>query len=223
MTAIPITIVATAFSIMNLIDSLTLYQGLAKIGYAKEQTREIIGQLGKINSVINFPLTISVALSVAIVPAVANSFAAGDRDKLIGRIKQGLRLGLLTALPAAIGLLVLAKPVLILLYPSANGYEFLQVLSVCLIFMIMGQSLAGILQGLSNQYMALISLIIAAVIKVVLNMLFIPTALGSLGAVISSLVYYTVFTLINLFFVKRHTPFKFDLLNGLLKPLFRLA
>lgn len=222
--AIPVSIAAAVFSIMNVIDSFTMFNGLAKIGYDNKYATEIIGQMGKSYSVINFPLTISVALSISIIPAISEAYAVLDYTELKNKIKQGLKLALVLALPASAGLFVLAKPIMGMLYPtSPDGYIYLQAFSICLTFMIIGQTLAGILQGISKQNIPIIALMAAIITKLILNYILIPTSLKGLGAAIASIIYYLVFLLINYIILKRHVDFKLEKSTYLIKPLLATA
>jgi stage V sporulation protein B len=124
------------------------------------------------------------------------------------------------ALPAAAGLFMLAKPIMIMLYPtSPEGYIYLQMYSICLIFMIIGQTLAGILQGISKQSVPIIALSIAVVCKLALNGVLIASPLKGMGAALSSIVYYGVFMSINYIMLKRNIRFRLDLVLILVKPL----
>lgn len=217
--AIPVSIAAAVFSIMNVIDSFTLFNGLAKIGYDNKYATEIIGQMGKSYSVINFPLSISVALSISIIPAISESAAINNYEELKIKIKQGLKLAIVMALPAAVGLFMLAKPIMTMLYPtSPDGYIYLQTFSICLVFMIIGQTVAGILQGISKQNVPIIALALAIITKLILNYLLIPTSLEGIGAAIASIIYYIVFLVVNYGVLKKHISFQLDKSTFFLKP-----
>jgi stage V sporulation protein B len=218
--AVPVTIAASAYSIMNLIDSLTIYRALENIGYSSLEATERYGQMGKAFSIINVPLTISVALSASIVPAISEAVAKGAKKELNDKISQGLKLAALLSLPSAAGLIILAEPIFKLLYPNNSmGYEFLQIFSVCLVFMIIGQTLAGILQGISRHYVLLISIGMAILVKVLLNLVLIPTFLEARGAALSSIIYYIVFVGINYIVLRKEIKMTIDFVNHLLKPL----
>ncbi len=217
--AIPVSIAAAVLSIMNFIDTTTIYHQLAKVGYNQIDVTEIMGQMGNAAAVINFPLTISVALSISIIPAISEAIAKKNALELNNKIGQGLKLAVMFALPSAVGLYMLAEPVMILLYPSADGFIYLKLYSICLIFIIVGQTLAGILLGISKQYAPLIALAVAIVLKVILNSVLMPTGLEAQGAVIASIAYYGVFVIINFILLKRQVAFKLDKVAIFLKPL----
>lgn len=217
--AIPVTIASAAYSIMNMIDSATMYKELAQLGYNRTYAANTIGEIAKAFSIVNVPLTISLALSVSIVPAISEAVAKKNKAELTSKINKGIKLALLLALPSATGLCILAKPIFQLLYPDILGYQYLQVLSICLIFMIVGQTLAGILQGISKQYIPLFSLGAAILIKIIINTQLVSTQLEGIGAVIGSVVYYVVFVAINYLAIKLKVKFKMDIKNTLLKPI----
>lgn len=218
--ALPVSIAAAVFSIMNSIDNLTLYDGLSQIGYNSKYAAEVIGKMANAYSVINFPLVISVALSISVVPAISESAAIKDLTSLQEKIRQGIKLAVMLALPAAAGLFMLAKPIMMLLYPkSPDSYIYLKMYSICLIFMIVGQTLAGILQGISKQYVPIVALGIAIVVKIILNELWVPTDLKGIGAALASIVYYAVILLINYGVLKKYVKFKIDIVKVLIKPI----
>ncbi|PKM50310.1 MAG: hypothetical protein CVV02_11810 [Firmicutes bacterium HGW-Firmicutes-7] len=222
--AIPVSIAAAIFSIMSAIDNLTLFRQLAKIGFDNIYATEVTGQMGKAYSIINFPLTISLALSTSIIPAISQSIATNNVEELNSKIQQGIKLAIMLALPAAVGLFVLAEPILTLLYPtSPDGFIYLKVYSICLVFMIVGQTLIGILQGISKQNTPLIALGVAIIVKIILNNLLIATSLKGVGAAIASTVYYLVILLICYFVLKKNTSFKLDKLSVFVKPLIATA
>lgn len=222
--AIPISIATASFSFMNLTDTFTLYHQLAKIGLNDKAANIIIGQMGNASAIITFPLTISLAISVSIVPAVSESKAIKNILELTNKINQAVKLALMLALPAAAGLFVLAKPLMQLFYPTnSEGYDYLKLYSICLIFIIIGQTLTGVLLGASRYYAPLLSIAVAMIVKIILNIILVPTALAAEGAVISSIAFFMVFVVVNYIALKREVKIKLDFLNVFLKPILGTA
>ena len=219
--AIPITIGSAAYSIMNFIDTATVYIRLASIGVDKSTATSMMGQNGMAFTIVNVPLTISLALMISIVPAVAAAVAKKDRKELNSKIALAIRFALLLALPAAAGLCLLAEPIMKLLYRSNYmGYEYLILYGFCLIFMILGQALASILQGIGKYYFPLFSLLISVIVKIIINYSLVASSLQVKGAVIGSIMYYIVFVLFNYLAVKKYTKIKLNIFNTVIKPLF---
>jgi stage V sporulation protein B len=218
--AVPISIVSAAYSIMNLIDSSTIYKRLAVISIGKKEAADMYGQMGNAITIVNVPLTISLALMISIVPAISVAVANNNKVELVNKIKLGIRFALLFALPAAIGLFILAQPLMKLLYPtSLGGYEYLELFSICLLFIILGQTLAGILQGMGKYYYPLISLLFSCIIKILINYDLVASNLELKGAIIGSICYYIIYVILNYLMIKKQVNIKLEVTKMIIKPL----
>lgn len=216
--AIPITIGSAAYSIMDLVDSVMVYNRLAVLDINSLYATSMMGQKGMAFSIINVPLTISLALMISIVPSISEAVAKHDQHETQAKIILCIRFALLLALPAAVGLCILSEPIMRLLYSTSSGYEYLALYSVCLVFIILGQALTGILQGMGKYYHPLVSLLVATIIKVILNYYLVASSLQVSGAVIGSIIYYMILVIINYLFVKKYTGIKIDVII-VIKPL----
>ncbi len=75
-------------------------------------------------TLIQFPGgLVATALSVAVLPTLAEHARAGDNERFKGTLLLGLRLGLLLMIPAAAGLIVLRLPIVMLLFQH-HKYTF---------------------------------------------------------------------------------------------------
>jgi len=75
-------------------------------------------------TLIQFPGgLVATALSVAVLPTMAEHVRAGDSERFKGTLLLGLRLGLLLMIPAAAGLIVLRLPIVMLLFQH-HKYTF---------------------------------------------------------------------------------------------------
>lgn len=75
-------------------------------------------------TLIQFPGgLVATALSVAVLPTLAEHVRAGDSERFKGTLLLGLRLGLLLMIPAAAGLIVLRLPIVMLLFQH-HKYTF---------------------------------------------------------------------------------------------------
>ncbi len=119
MLAIPITIASATFSIMLFIDTLILPQMLNN--QIIEERRMIIegsymrGVLAKVLTVINVPLVLSLSLIITVVPSISSSKATNNLNLLNKKVVEVLEVSFKLGLPVAVGIIVLAKPILLLL------------------------------------------------------------------------------------------------------------
>ncbi|MDA3844980.1 MAG: polysaccharide biosynthesis protein [Vallitaleaceae bacterium] len=216
---IPVTIVSTVYSIMNEIDSAMLYGIFGNMGYSASYVRDIFGNKAMAFTVVNVPLTISLALAMSVVPAIAQANSLKDYVERNHKIEEAIKLALLFALPASMGIFVLARPLLFLLYSGIPiDPWFLRLYSICLVFMILGQTLAGILQGMTKQYMPLISLGLAIIVKIILNMVLAPYFIQGYGAPISSIIYYAIFVGLNMMMIIHYSKIHINWFQNAVKP-----
>lgn len=210
--AIPVTIGASSFSIMNFIDSMTFYNRLETIGIVDKAATIIYGQIGKANSVINVPLAISLAVMISTIPAISEANESKDISALKRAGDNSLKLSAMLAFPAGIGILVLAEPIMTLIYQSNNqGYIYLALFGICLPFIILGQALSSILQGMGKVMVPVVCIIGAGLLKFVVNYILIPTKLEGRGALIGSIVFCITFFLLNYVILIWHTKVKLSL------------
>ncbi len=217
--AIPISIGAAVHSVMNWIDSAFVVRRLIEIGLEDEVASSLFGQLGKANTLINVPLTLSMALMVSLVPAISEAVQKNDTQELKVKIQTGIRLALLLALPAATGLSVLAHPILTLIYRKHNeGAAILFLLSLSLVFIIVGQALTSILQGMGRFYSPIIHLLLGAIAKGWITYMAVPQWHVQ-GAVLGTIVGYGIYACLNYYQVKKISGYKMKWNQVVIKPM----
>lgn len=213
-TAIPVSVGMMVSSIMSLIDSAIVPARLLAAGFSERTATELYGQLtGKAHVLINVPLTFSMALSTSLVPAMSEVKALRNINKIKTRTQSAVRVSMLLGLPSAAGLLVLSDPILRLLFPGkSGGAEVLRILSISVVFIVLSQTLVGILQGVGNVKAPVKNLMIGALFKFVF--VYILTSMPFLnikGAAISSVIGYGVAALLNLKDVVKFAYFDIDI------------
>ena len=182
---------------------------------------------GKVDMLIGMPAALNIAFATALVPAVSAAMANGDIKTAKRRMTFSLRTTLLIAFPCAIGMCVLADPILKMLFPNAYAPEatlLLQISSFTVIFTLMNQTLGGALQGLGKVYVPAISLAVGAIIKLLANLVLIPNAEigvfgGINGAAISSVIASGIAMCINLIVLRNTIKLDMDTVQTIVKPL----
>lgn len=218
--AIPISIGAAVNAIINFLDSILVIKTLTGNGLDISVATQYFGQLGKVTTFINFPLTFGMALVVGLVPTISAAVAKKDHQEIQTKIELGIRLAVLIALPASIGLSVLANPIMNFIYASApDGGNILTIAALSIVFIMLGQAFTGILQGIGKVWHPVIGIIIAATIKALLTPLLVATPLNIVGAPVASIMSYFVFTLYNYIIMKKYTDFKLKIGLVIIKPL----
>lgn len=228
--SIPMSLASVISAINRNVDTFTVINGL-KVALnglipfeqiATEATR-LYGILsGKVDMLIGLPLSINVAFATALVPAVAEAMAVNDKNTAIRRISFSIRTTILIGLPCAIGLCILAGPILSLLFPGAPAAEaplLLQISSFTIIFTVLNQTIGGALQGMGKVFVPAMSLFAGAIIKVILNMLLVPMpAIGVNGAAIGSVACHFIAMIIGYAVLRRSVKLNMNFINTIVKP-----
>ncbi|WZL72818.1 polysaccharide biosynthesis protein [Clostridiaceae bacterium 35-E11] len=228
--AVPITIGAAILPIMNMIDVAIVMRRLQSIGFTEEAANSLYGQLtGMAAPLINLPQIVTVGLAVSLVPAISDASQKRDIATVRSTIQTGTRVSLLIGLPAAIGLVTLSKPIMLLLFPlqqesAVSAAASLSILGFGVIFLTLVQTFTGILQGLGKPLIPVTNLFIGALLKVVLTYVLTGIyAINVKGAAIGTVTAYATAALLNFFAVKRLTRTKFSLVNFVIKPVISVA
>lgn len=225
--ALPIIIGALVMPTMNMIDLALVMGRLEAAGFTNEAANAMYGQLtGMAATLINLPQVITSAIAVSLVPVISAAYAIGDRKKLENNTNLAIRVSLLIGLPCAVGLFVLATPIIQLLYPNepASVGQLLAIMSLGVVFLSLIQSFTSVLQGMGRAHVPVMNLFIGAGIKIVLT--FTLTGISWLnvkGAAISTVSAYVVAAFLDYIAVKRLANIKFDINLVLVRPLLTAA
>ncbi len=224
--AIPITIGASILPLMNFIDAGIVMHRLTATGWSYVEAKGLYGQLsGFVGSLINLPQILTQGIYVSLVPVIAAAYKRGDSQFLQENVRLGLRVSLLIALPCAFGMIALAKPIMLLLYPmqresAISAASCLMVMAFGVIFLSTVQAMIGVLQGLGRQMLPVRNLFIGALFKVIITysltgIYFINVKGAALGTVAA----YAIAAGLNLKAVISYTGTSFNWKQTLVYPL----
>ena len=212
-TGVPITVGAAGMSLITLLDQ-TLVTGTLRdtLGYSAAETAALYGEYTFGMTLFMLPPSFIYPLSVSLMPAVSAALARRDREAAGKAAGAALKLTVLAALPAGVGLSVLAGPILQLLYPAvpetaeAAAYH-LTFLGLACVFVCLMVATNGILQAYGHPLLPVVSLLCGGVMKIVTNYLMVgDPATGIRGAAVSTLYCYALIAAINLVAIARLVP-----------------
>ena len=228
--AVPITIGATLMPLVNLVDASVVNIRLLHAGFEPDTAKALYGQLtGFCEPIIALPQVLMSAIVMSIVPMVAAANKVRDREQLHGTISLGFRMTTIIAFPCAIGLLILAKPALTMLFftqkeSAANAAPSLQVLSLSFILLALITFMTGILQGVGKQVYPVINLFLGLLAKIVLTWILVGIpAVNVVGAPLGTMAAYLIAGTLDFICVLRFTRVHISFKQMILKPLLSAA
>lgn len=225
--AIPVTIGASIMPITGIVDSALIIRLLEGIGFTVSQARNAYSLLYSfVTPIINMPAVLTQALAMSLVPAISASMAKKDYKGVRSASRTGMKLALIIGTPCAVGLFVLAKPILGMLFGSSLeaaelslAAELMQTACVGVIFLSLVQTLTGVLQGMGKPNVAVVNLVFGGILKVVTMLILtrIP-AINIQGAAVSTVVCYAAAGILDTVYMIRKTGMKVNVFDVFLKP-----
>ena len=199
--AIPISLTALIMSISKNIDSTTIVKELSNVVGYKEAKKQYGILSGKVDPLINLPLSFNMAIITALLPSI--SATNGNADKINKRIFQSYFIGMAISFPILFIYMCYPNEILNLLFPNAtSGWKILRVSAISIIFITLEQINNTILEGLEKPFVPIISILIGVIVKAILNRILVPQVNtpygGTIGACISTVMCHIVATLISI-------------------------
>ncbi|MBR5314756.1 MAG: polysaccharide biosynthesis C-terminal domain-containing protein, partial [Clostridia bacterium] len=223
--AIPVTVGSLVMNLTSTIDMFLITNRLASLGYNAEQTTSLFGIYENYAlPLFNLIPSIIISLNVSVTPTISAAHAVGDREKLHKTLLSALRIVIIITLPASIGISVLSKPILSILFASAQDVAIaapvLSILGIASFFLCASSLTSTSMQALGHATLPLITMLCGAVVKVAANYFLIAIPGVELsGAAVGTVLCYVLITVLNMIFLARLVKFKPNFAATYLRPI----
>ena len=152
-TLVPIIFSTAIYNINQLLDMTIFNKIMAAQGYPEEKYMALLGiYSGKYNTLLSVPLAMANGLAASIIPSLTGAVARNDRPQIHNKINQSVRFTMLIAIPCFVGFVVLASPIMVLLFGDSSRTPalLLAVGSITLVFYCLSTVTNSVLQGLDK-------------------------------------------------------------------------
>ena len=219
--AIPITIGASVFSLTSLIDMAMIMRRLQEGGFSVGDANRLWGMYsGYAFPLFNLPPTLINAITVSIVPSIASSFIKKDLATASDTCVKSIKITFLFSLACSIGMSMLSKEILSLVYNNTNATSSLSILSLSIVFVSLVLVTNASLQAIGKTYIPVKNMIIGGVIKIITNYYLVANPKINIdGAPIGTLLCYVVIFVLNIISIKKSLGAKMPLLDLWIKPI----
>lgn len=224
--AIPITIGASVFSLTSVIDMIMIMRRLQMSAmFSYDQAKILWGSYsGYATPLFNMPPTVITAISISIVPAIAAAVTKGDRAFAQKTAKTAVKITTLFALPCAVGMSVLAGPILMLVYHDSFAESSLTLLSLAIVFVSLVMVTNAMLQAVGKENIPVRNMIVGGIIKIVVNYTLVGMPeININGAPIGSNLCYITILFMNIYSIKKEIGVKFGIVQTVVKPVLCVA
>ena len=236
--AIPITIGSAGLQLLTVIESglymdrlVYLIETNQYMGHMVEGTvtaqkaaATLKGLFNMTQTIFNMPCAFIIPITVSVLPAVTSYLTMGDDKNVRETEESAARITGLLSLPCAVGLTVLARPIMALL----GGYEgeqlelsaqFMAIQGVTVFLYAIIQYTNALLQSHGYQNVPVVNMLSSGVVRLILVYVMVGNPnLGLLGAPIGAFIGYLLIAVLNLMAIRRKVAQKPRLLQSLLRP-----
>lgn len=169
-TVVPIILSQTVYQLSGLVD-VTLFNAVMD---SKGQSGKVVSSLLGVYStnyrtLVSVPIAISTAIASSIVPGLVSSYMKGEQKEVRRKVSIAVKFNMLIAFPSAMGLAVLALPIVTLLFRGSNhevGSAMLMTGSACVIFYALSTVTSGVLQSIDRMNLPVIHSLASLIIHI---------------------------------------------------------
>ena len=251
--AVPMVVSALILNITNLIDTTTIQARLATalnadfntvvsmheaaitkavslsrldISNKEEVVKYLWGSYGMALDFRNLVPTITVQLGVSALPALAAAWAVKDKINVRSTIETVIRIGMLIALPAGIGMASLAEPILTVIYGRGQSSDAISVVAPIMVsyglatfIMAISTPVTNMLQAIGRTDIPVKSVVVGAICKLTCNFILVGNPKFNVyGAVAGTILFYVVIVTCNLVSLIKVAKVKINWLSVFVKP-----
>lgn len=209
---------------------MTMYDGLLPVGVTLEDMSKVPTYLygcykGFGYSIFNLIPSITSMVGVGVLPVLATAWVERNKPEIKSNINAMMKISALFSMPCGIGVSVMAKPLLELLYSSKTASEIevtaplLTILGIAALFTGMTTPMTNLLQAIGKQNIPVINIGIGAVIKLILNLILVSIpGINIKGAAFGTLALYVFHFIASYIAIVKYSGVKINFVSSLLKP-----
>lgn len=216
-TILPVILSQTIYQIGYTIDDFLFGNIMADKGVADEVISSLQGVFNtQYNLLINLPVAVASAMAASTIPSIVAAGVRGKKKERNGKIRVVVKLNMVIAFPSAVGLAVLAEPIITLLFPRLVTYRpvavnLLLTGSAAIVFYALSTITGAILQGGNFMRLPVIhSAVSLAVHVAAVYLLLTYTKLGVYALVIGNVTFPMLVSLLNCFSVAGRLGYRWE-------------
>lgn len=223
-TVVPIILSQTVYQLSGIVDVTIFNAAMGAKGYSDSTVSTLLGIYStKYRTLVSVPIAISTAMASSMIPGLVASLARKDMHDVHHKVGMTMKFNMIIAFPAAMGLAVLATPIIRLLFHGSDyviGGTMLMTGSSCVIFYALSTVTSGVLQSIDKMNLPVYHSLISLVVHIILVYgLLTFTQLGAYALVIGNVTYPLLVCYLNGRSVKKYLGFRQEITKSFCIPL----
>lgn len=220
-------IMSTAIYNLSTVVNQSIYKWICYLqkGLSDAETSTRYGIFsGKAVVISNIPIALSSAMSSALLPSISARVGQEDMEGAREKTAQAIKTTMFIAIPAAVGIGVLARPVTWLLFPQKSSLDtasnLLMVLAPSIIFYSLSTLTNTVLQGIGKVKVPVHNAAIALAVQTFgVALLLAVTELDLYALVIAMLVYSGMMCILNQMSLRKYLQYEQEMFRTIVTPL----
>ncbi len=221
-TIIPVILSQTVYQISGVLDNAMFGHIMAGKGIGTDERKIMLGVYsGKYRVLTNLPIAIASALATSMIPSVVSAHVREAYGELKDKIHSVIHFNMLIAFPCAVGMSVLAGPIIQLLFPGSSplASKLLQFGSIAIIFFALSTVSNAILQGISQMRIPVIHSAISLIVHIIVVYICLDVFnLQTYGLVIGNITFALLVCILNWRSIAKFLDYKQELKKSFLLP-----
>jgi len=191
--------------------------------YSPENRRVLYGVYSsKYRVLTNLPVSIASAIGAATITSIAAAKGMGDDGLIRSKVHVAIKFNMLIAIPSAVGMAVLASPILKLLFNDGSDMaaNLIKLGSISIIFYSFSTVTTSMLQGINKLKIPVINAAISLLIHILLVFLLLKfTPFSTYALVIGNVVFAMVNSFLNWYSLSKYVDYKQEMMKSFVIPL----
>lgn len=221
-TVIPVIISSAVYNVNAIIDNSIMAYGMDALGQGKEFLTLWGIYNNKYMLLVHVPLAMANSLSSSLIPSLSAAVTRKDRGSVIAKTSLAIRFAMLIAIPAAVGLTVLAAPINNLLFHNGNNEEAVRMLIVgssAVVFLSLSTVTNAILQGINHLNVPVRNAFISLILHIIALYVFLMVMKMGIYSVVYANILFAVFMcLLNALSIQRYLNYRQEILRTFILP-----
>lgn len=221
-TAAPMILCSTMYNITGFLDQAIFNHYMSGIGQSDLKSFYYGVYSGKYKMLINLPIALANAMSSAIIPSLTSSIS--NKDYVSARSKMGsvIRVTMIISFPSAVGLTILARPILSLLFKGEIDLAVIMLTygTVSIVFFSLSTLGNAILQGINKIFTPLVNSILALIAHLGIYLLMLRVFKWGIHSVIlSNIAFAAIVCILDYLAISRTIKYRQELKQTFIIPL----
>lgn len=221
MTIVPVLLSTAVYNVSTVIDQYIYGHVMVAQGLGDIKTYNWGVFSGKYRVLVNIPIAFANAMCSSIVPSLTPLIEAGEISKARAKVGQGIRFTMFIAIPCAVGLGVLAKPIISTLFRGeiTLAAQMMWMGSISVIFYGLSTLSNGILQAINKMHVPVRNALIALVIHVAaLYVMLEFLHMQIFGVVAASVLFAMIMCILNSLSIRKYIRYRQEMNKTFLIP-----